>query len=75
MNSLARIHVWWPGVDKDIEEMVNGCEACQEVWNTPSATVSHPWTWPDQHIHIDFAGPSKEPCSLWWWIPTQNGLR
>lgn len=58
MKSLAWIHVWWPGVDKDIE-MVNSCEACQEVRNAPSATVLHLWTWHDQpwkRIHIDFAG-------------------
>ena len=48
MKSVARIHVWWPGVDKDIEEMVNSCKTCQEVQNAPSVTVLHPWTWPDQ---------------------------
>ena len=60
MKSLARIHVWWPGVDKDIEQMVSSCEACQGMRNAPTVSVLHPWTWPDQpwkRIHVDFAGP------------------
>ena len=28
MKSIARIHVWWPGIDKKIEEVVNGCLPC-----------------------------------------------
>ena len=31
MMSLARGHVWWPSIDKDIEDCVHGCTACQEV--------------------------------------------
>ena len=61
MKSLARIHVWWPGIDKHIiEGVVNSCEACKVVRHAPSPTVLYPWTWPDQpwkRIHIDFAGP------------------
>ena len=25
MKSLARFHVWWPGLDKDIADNVHGC--------------------------------------------------
>ena len=60
MKSLARVHVWWPGIDKDIEQMVRNCASCQALRNTPPTAVLHPWSWPDQpwkRIHIDFAGP------------------
>jgi hypothetical protein len=60
MKSLARIHIWWPGIDKDIERMVRECESCQSVRNNPSATLLHPWSWPDgpwKRIHVDYAGP------------------
>ena len=30
---VARIHVWWPGIDKKIEEMVKGCLPCQSIRN------------------------------------------
>ena len=29
MKSLARSYVWWPGVDKEIEEVVHQCAMCQ----------------------------------------------
>ena len=29
MKALARSYVWWPGLDKDIEEMVRSCGTCQ----------------------------------------------
>ena len=28
MKSLARSHIWWPGIDKDIEEITRSCEGC-----------------------------------------------
>ena len=33
MKSIARIHVWWPGIDKKIEEVVKGCSPCQSNRN------------------------------------------
>ena len=60
MKSLARIHVWWCGIDKDIEQLVRECSACQSVRNAPSTTYLHPWAWPDgpwKRVHMDFAGP------------------
>ena len=59
MKSLARIHVWWPGIDQDIEQMVRSCTSCQAIQNMPLTAVLHLWSWPDQlwkRIHIDFAG-------------------
>ena len=60
MKSLARIHVWWPSIDKDIEQLAHSCEMCQSMQNKPPPVLLHPWTWPTQpwqHIHIDYAGP------------------
>ena len=60
MKSLARLHVWWPGIDKEIEEAVRTCESCQSIRNRPQPVPLHPWAWPTrvwQRIHIDFAGP------------------
>ena len=59
MKSLARLHIWWPLIDNQIEEIVRSCSACQSVRNLPSAVTLHPWTWPTQpwqRVHVDFAG-------------------
>ena len=72
MKSLARSHVWWPGLDKDIENMVKACTSCQQA---PAVAPLHPWIWPSRpwkHVHVDFAGPFLG-SSLWMHI--QNGLK
>ena len=60
IKSLARKHIWWPNVDRDLEEMVQDCQACQANRQKPPTAPLHPWSWPTgvwQRIHIDFAGP------------------
>ena len=60
MKSLARMYVWWPGMDADIERMVRGCENCQVVQSMPPLAPLHPWKWPTRpwsRLHLDFAGP------------------
>ena len=60
MKSLARLHVWWPGIDKQIERAVQTCTSCQSIRNRPQPVPLHPWAWPTQvwqRIHVDFAGP------------------
>ena len=60
MKSLSRRHIWWPNLDKDLEEMVSKCTPCQANHNKPPPAPLHPWSWPTgiwQRIHIDFAGP------------------
>ena len=60
MKSLARQHVWWPGIDLDIEKMVKGCNVCQTTRHNPPAALLHPWEWPQQPwqcVHADYAGP------------------
>ena len=55
MKSLARGHIWWPSIDKDIEDCMHG--SCQI---TVPLALLHPWVWPGrpwQRVHVDFAGP------------------
>ncbi|XP_031554055.1 uncharacterized protein K02A2.6-like [Actinia tenebrosa] len=54
------MHVWWPGLDEDISQVVRGCSKCQLSRNKPPQAPLHPWDWPNnpwQRIHLDFAGP------------------
>lgn len=46
MKSLARSHVWLPGIDKDIGQITKSCQACQSVKQAPSAAPLQPWTCP-----------------------------
>ena len=60
MKSLARLHVWWPNLDKDIATIVQQRSDCQKSRNKPQPAPLHPWDWPKmpwQRIHIDSAGP------------------
>ena len=36
MKALMRSYVYWPGMDKDIENMVKSCKSCASVAKTPS---------------------------------------
>ena len=31
----SRSHIWWPGLDQEVEEMIKACTACQEVNTLP----------------------------------------
>lgn len=60
MKSVARSYMWWPGLDKDIQNLVKTCQACQAVKRAPPVAPLHPWVWPSrpwQRLHLDFAGP------------------
>ncbi|XP_062865163.1 uncharacterized protein K02A2.6-like [Trichomycterus rosablanca] len=60
MKSLARGYVWWPGIDRQIEDITKTCPGCHSVQNAPPQAPLHPWEWPStpwQRVHIDFAGP------------------
>ena len=62
MKSLARCHVWWPCLDKEVEEVCKSCRPCQKVKSLPPTAPLHPWIWPNrpwQRVHVDFAGPFK----------------
>ncbi|KAL5486807.1 hypothetical protein EMCRGX_G019337 [Ephydatia muelleri] len=60
MKSLARLHVWWPGIDEDIERMVRTCDSCNQQKDNVLHAPLHPWEYPSkpwQRLHADFAGP------------------
>ncbi|XP_064402603.1 uncharacterized protein K02A2.6-like [Halichondria panicea] len=60
MKSLARCFVWWPGMDKALEEKVKLCDACQRTRKLPPVAPIQPWEWPERpwaRLHIDYAGP------------------
>ena len=42
MKSLALLHVWWPGIDTEIETIVHNCSAYQGIRNHQPPTTSHP---------------------------------
>ncbi|XP_063970819.1 uncharacterized protein K02A2.6-like [Lytechinus pictus] len=58
MKALARSFVWWPGIDKMLEEKVKTCTTCQEHQRSPPPAPIHPWEFPERpwsRIHIDYA--------------------
>ena len=60
MKSFSRGYVWWPGIDKQIENCVKECDECQLSRKSPPPVPMHPWSWPDRpwsRIHVDYAGP------------------
>ena len=60
MKSLARMYVWWPGLDAEIEDLVRCCEQCQAVKSMPLPAPLQPWSWPTRpwsRLHLDYAGP------------------
>ena len=59
-KALERYYVWYPGIDKDIEELINNCFQCQQLRNETPKHDSHSWEYPNKpwdRIHIDFLGP------------------
>ena len=62
MKSLARLHVWWPTIDTDIQQTVQSCYNCQETARDPVRVPLHQWDIPRnpwQRLHIDYAGPYR----------------
>ena len=60
MKTLARMFVWWPHLDSDIEAFVKKCTICQSQRSAPPAVPIRPWTWPTTpwyRLHVDLAGP------------------
>ena len=58
MKALARIHFWWPKLDKEIEAEVRKCSPCQQNAESPPQLSHNSWAWPDRpwrRVHIDFA--------------------
>lgn len=59
MKALARDYIWWPGIDRDVEDLVKNCVDCQKQRPELKKVENHIWepaTEPFERIHIDFAG-------------------
>lgn len=59
-KSLARSYMWWPQMDKDIEQLVGNCTKCQQTRSNPPKQEGILWdrtTKPWVRLHIDFFGP------------------
>lgn len=60
MKALAWSHVWWPGIDNEIEGMTSRCKGCRAMRQDPKLTLVRPWEFPEGpwgHVHFDFAQP------------------
>ncbi|KAL7739922.1 hypothetical protein ACLKA6_003398 [Drosophila palustris] len=60
MKSLARGYCWWHQMDKDIEDLVANCSACQVTRSDPKKIPTQAWklaTRPFERVHVDYAGP------------------
>lgn len=58
MKALARLHCWWPNLDKDIEQQVKQCSLCQHNQDSPPKLCHNSWAWPNRpwaRVHVDFA--------------------
>lgn len=58
MKQLARSHVYWPNIDKDIEQLVKQCGVCQVTQNARKDVQVRPWNWstqPWRRLFVDFA--------------------
>ena len=57
MKALCRSYIWYPNMDKDIERMVNQCDACLSTRANPVPATIVPWPTPShvwERIHLDF---------------------
>ena len=43
LKSLARMYLWWPGIDADMTRMVKACPVCQESRPLPVTVPLRPW--------------------------------
>ena len=59
-KQILRSKVRWPGIDKDVENLVNDCVACQATGPAvppPPAQITDLPTMPWRSLHVDFCGP------------------
>ncbi|XP_008179051.1 uncharacterized protein K02A2.6-like [Acyrthosiphon pisum] len=57
MKTLCRSYMWWPGLDKDIENWVQSCDACLQSRSEPILAEPKKWeeaSYPMDRVHIDF---------------------
>ena len=59
MKALARSFIWWPNLDRNLEDLAKRCERCQSKKGRPARVLpSHPWIYPAmpwERVHAYFA--------------------
>lgn len=61
---MATIYLWWPGLDGEVEKMIQNCGVCQAMQKVPAVVPLHPVlqccarVW--QRLHLDFAEKDKQ---------------
>ena len=66
-KSRLREKVWWPGIDKDVENYVKNCKSCLLMSRDNRPEPLNPTPLPDrpwQHIGVDICGPLPSGESL-----------
>ena len=59
-KALIRDKVWWPGINKQIEDMLHNCIPCLSMGTTKTEPMKHnniPIGKPWEKIHLDLCGP------------------
>ena len=67
MKCLARELIWFPGLDKDIEQLVRNCATCQSVRAKPPQNTHISWPSPSrpwQRIHVDHFFYENHTCLI-----------
>ena len=67
-KQLARLYLWWPRLDAEIEDMVKTCEACQEHSKNPKKATNASWSWPSgpwNYILTLQGLMMTDKCTLW----------
>lgn len=60
MKQIARSFFWWPGLDTEIEKLVDSCELCVKNRVKLNKVSTMQWPYPSEpwsRIHTDFLGP------------------
>lgn len=60
MKAIARSYIYWPQIDKDIEDYVKRCSPCSTAGKGLTKTLLESWPAPSNpwsRIHLDFTDP------------------
>lgn len=67
MMRLLKEYVWWPGMKKDVEALVQRCEMCIMIRGRPTPAPMNPTPIPAgpwQHVGADFADYPQEGATI-----------
>ena len=78
MKSLARLHVWWPGIDEKIEQFVKTCTSCSQ--NARDQSKYHYTNGKFLLSHGSVSMSTLQDrlrirCGSWLWMHLASGLK